>query len=44
MKIYSADDLFEFAEEVNSGKNPSANAILMNDIDLESRSVSVYMG
>lgn len=33
-EICSAEQLLWFADEVNSGRNPSANAILMNDIDL----------
>ena len=33
-EIASAEDLFWFAEEVNSGNNLNANGILVNDIDL----------
>lgn len=42
-KIYDADDLFEFADRVNSGES-ELNAMLMNDIDLLGAKTDALIG
>lgn len=42
-RIYDVDDLFEFANRVNSGES-SLNAVLMNDIDLRDKKTDALIG